>query len=394
MADKAIYRASTTAPVNIAVIKYWGKRDPSLNLPTNSSLSVTLSQKDLRTHTTAACSSSFTGADTLLLNSESQDVSGARTQACFRELRSLRNHLEQQDSSLPPLSTYTLRIVSENNFPTAAGLASSAAGFAALVRAIADLYQLPATPTELSRIARQGSGSACRSLFGGYVAWQKGTRDDGRDSMALEIAPASHWPDMCALILVVSAAKKTVSSTAGMQTTVKTSSLFPKRAQEIVPKRMQEMEQAIMARDFEAFAKLTMRESNSFHATCLDTDPPIFYLNDVSRAAIRAVEEINTRAGKTVAAYTFDAGPNAVIYYLSSNHGEVLNPFYNSLQKVEGWEKEENNLNLGSPSAALDQKNMAVLEEGVSRVILTRVGEGPQSVQHSLIDENGEPVNS
>ncbi|KAI9696984.1 MAG: diphosphomevalonate decarboxylase [Candelina mexicana] len=393
MANNVVYRASTTAPVNIAVIKYWGKRDPSLNLPTNSSLSVTLSQKDLRTLTTASCSSSFPKeSDTLLLNSEPQDVSGARTQACFRELRSLRRHFEQQDSTLPPLSTYPLRIVSENNFPTAAGLASSAAGFAALVRAIADLYQLPATPTELSRIARQGSGSACRSLFGGYVAWQGGTRDDGLDSMALEIAPASHWPDMCALILVVSAEKKTVSSTAGMQTTVKTSTLFPKRAQEIVPQRMREMEQAIKARDFETFAKITMRESNSFHATCLDTDPPIFYMNDVSRAAIRAVEEINTKAGRVVAAYTFDAGPNAVIYYLSSSYDEVVKPFYKSLHRVEGWGGEKDNLDAGSSPEALDRKTMSVLEDGVSRVILTRVGEGPQSVQDSLIGEDGEPV--
>lgn len=141
-----IHRASTTAPVNIAVIKYWGKRDPKLNLPTNSSLSVTLSQADLRTHTTASCSSTYPKQDSLLLNGQSQDVSGARTQACFRELRALRKELEEKDSSLPKLADLPLRIVSENNFPTAAGLASSAAGFAALVRAIANLYALPSSP--------------------------------------------------------------------------------------------------------------------------------------------------------------------------------------------------------------------------------------------------------
>ncbi|KFX93752.1 hypothetical protein V490_04709, partial [Pseudogymnoascus sp. VKM F-3557] len=113
MADSTIYQASTTAPVNIAVVKYWGKRDPKLNLPTNSSLSVTLSQSDLRTHTTAACSSTFGSDDALLLNGAPQDVSGARTQACFRELRSLRAALEAADPSLPKLSTLTLKIVSE-----------------------------------------------------------------------------------------------------------------------------------------------------------------------------------------------------------------------------------------------------------------------------------------
>src|SRR5213080_4775557 len=107
-----IYRDSTTAPVNIAVIKYWGKRDPKLNLPTNSSLSVTLSQSDLRTHTTASCSASYNTPDSLLLNGQDQDVTGARTQACFRELRSLRQKLEESDSSLPKISTLPLKIVS------------------------------------------------------------------------------------------------------------------------------------------------------------------------------------------------------------------------------------------------------------------------------------------
>jgi diphosphomevalonate decarboxylase len=255
MAETKIYQASTTAPVNIAVVKYWGKRDPKLNLPTNSSISVTLSQADLRTHTTAACSSSFGPEDSLLLNSKPEDVSGARTQACFRELRAIRSSLEASDPSLPKLASLPLRIVSQNNFPTAAGLASSAAGFAALIRAVANLYKLPSSPTELSKIARQGSGSACRSLFGGYVAWQMGTKDDGSDSVAVEVAPASHWPTMRALILVASADKKKVSSTSGMQTTVKTSDLFQRRAEVVVPARMKAMEKVPNFRAFKMFLK-------------------------------------------------------------------------------------------------------------------------------------------
>ncbi|KAL8869441.1 MAG: hypothetical protein Q9198_007886, partial [Flavoplaca austrocitrina] len=310
MTNNKIYRASTTAPVNIAVIKYWGKRDPRLNLPANSSLSVTLSQSDLRTHTTASCSPAYSPPDTLLLNAQPQPLSDARSQACLTSLRALRSALESSNHSLPPLSSYPLRLSSSNNFPTAAGLASSAAGFAALVRSIADLYHLPQTPTELSLIARQGSGSACRSLLGGYVAWDQGCLPDGTDSKARLVAPRSHWPEMRALILVVSAEKKGVSSTTGMQTTVQTSPMFQTRATQVVPKAMREMETAIQEKDFEKFAKITMRESNSFHATCLDTDPPIFYLNDVSRAAIKGVEAVNEKAGRIVAAYTFDAGPN------------------------------------------------------------------------------------
>lgn len=158
-----VYTASVTAPVNIATLKYWGKRDTKLNLPTNSSISVTLSQDDLRTLTSAATAPEFE-RDTLWLNGEPHSIDNERTQNCLRDLRQLRKEMESKDASLPTLSQWKLHIVSENNFPTAAGLASSAAGFAALVSAIAKLYQLPQSTSEISRIARKGSGSACRSI--------------------------------------------------------------------------------------------------------------------------------------------------------------------------------------------------------------------------------------
>ena len=221
------------------------------------------------------------------------------------------------------------------------------------------------------------------------MAWDQGTRDDGSDSRARLVADRSHWPDMKALILVVSAAKKGVSSTTGMQTTVRTSTLFQTRAKEVVPKRMEEMERAIGARDFATFAKVTMRESNSFHATCLDTDPPIFYLNDVSRAAIRAVEDMNEKVGRTIAAYTFDAGPNAVIYYQEADEDAVLRTFLPILRQKEGWGKTQ--IEIDGPGLASPQV-VEALEAGVSRVILTSVGEGPISVQEHLIDDEGKPV--
>ena len=224
------------------------------------------------------------------------------------------------------------------------------------------------------------------------MAWDRGSRDDGLDSRARLVAPRSHWPEMKALILVVSAAKKGVSSTTGMQTTVHTSDLFPTRAAETVPRRMAAMEEAIAKRDFATFAAVTMRESNSFHATCLDTDPPIFYLNDVSRAAIRAVEEMNEKVGRTVAAYTFDAGPNAVIYYQASDEDVVLKKtFLPILRHKEGWGKTD--LEIDGPGLASSQVAEA-LAAGVSRVILTSVGEGPMSVQEHLIDEEGKAVDT
>ena len=218
------------------------------------------------------------------------------------------------------ISPLSLHICSENNFPTAAGLASSASGFAALIATLSALYSLqPAlSASDLSRFARQGSGSACRSLFGGFVAWQSGVKASGEDSLALEVAPREHWPSLQALICVVSDAKKGTPSTAGMQRTVATSTLLQHRIKEVVPARMEAITKAIKAHDFNAFADITMADSNNFHACALDTSPPIFYMNDTSRAIVQVIEELNRASeeqgqGKKVA-YTYDAGPNAVLY--------------------------------------------------------------------------------
>jgi diphosphomevalonate decarboxylase len=226
------------------------------------------------------------------------------------------------------------------------------------------------------------------------VAWNAGSAADGHDSRAELVADAAHWPDMRAVILVASAARKTVPSTEGMQATVKTSTLFKVRAAEVVPARMVEMRKAIAERDFEGFAKTTMKDSNSFHATCLDTDPPIFYMNDTSRAAVRAVELINAKAGKSVAAYTFDAGPNAVIYYLAENESAVAGVFKNVLSGVDGWQSERGGKITANGDQVVDGNVAAILKEGVSRVILTGVGEGPQKTQQHLVDDKGNAVNA
>lgn len=313
--------------------------------------------------------------------------------------------MESSDPSLTPLSTYGLHIASYNNFPTAAGLASSASGLAALVASLAQLYSLPQSASELSRIARQGSGSACRSLFGGYVAWRAGEREDGSDSLAEQVATREHWPEMHAIICVVSDAKKGTSSTSGMQRTVQTSTLLQHRIKSVVSERMDAIELAIKEKNFPEFAKLTMRDSNSFHAVCLDTEPPIFYLNDVSKSIISLVEELNRASlaagGNIIAAYTFDAGPNAVIYTLEKDVATILalvgryfpqtddNVFENPF-KVDVTDGEKN---------VPEGFNTNVVREGgwekgaVSRLIHTRVGDGPRKLDdsESLLNADGFP---
>ncbi|KAI5081807.1 hypothetical protein GOP47_0001550 [Adiantum capillus-veneris] len=306
------------APTNIAVIKYWGKRNQKLILPINSSISITLNPHDLSATTTVAVSPSFT-ADRLWLNGKEVSIEGDRYQNCLREIRSRATEVTDPKTSRiitkKDWESLHVHIVSKNNFPTAAGLASSAAGFACLVYALAQLMGVRERyKGEISSIARIGSGSACRSLYGGFVEWDMGKDDDGKDSIAIQLAEEKHWEDLVVIIAVVSSRRKETSSTLGMQDSVNTSKLLLHRAKEIVPKVMVEMRKAIKERDFATFARICCADSNQFHATCLDTSPPIFYLNDTSKRIISMVERWNKAEGTPQAAYTFDAGPNAVLF--------------------------------------------------------------------------------
>ena len=299
------------------------------------------------------------------------------------------------------ISEYPVHIASFNNFPTAAGLASSASGFAALVKSLATLYELPATPSELSLISRQGSGSACRSLFGGFVAWEMGSKEDGSDSYAVEVAPREHWPDLHALICVVSDDKKGTSSTSGMQRTVETSPLLQHRIKEVVPARMKAISEAIRARDFPTFAKITMADSNQFHAVALDTEPPIFYMNDVSRAIIAIIVEYNRASvaagGQIKAAYTYDAGPNAVIYAPKENIKEIVDLIVTYFPQSDNFKDVFNLFSGAQPSGSLPSGfNAAVAKKfevgAVKGFIHTRVGDGPRVLQESLLGPNGLPL--
>ncbi|KAJ2162735.1 diphosphomevalonate decarboxylase [Coemansia sp. RSA 552] len=405
-----VYEATVTAPVNIAVIKYWGKRDSALILPTNPSLSVTLSQDHLSTRTTVRASPDF-AQDRLWLNGVEEDISASkRLVNSITTARKLRAALEKEGTGgdAVPLSTWGIHVCSENNFPTAAGLASSASGYAALVSALGALFELPQTPSELSRVARVGSGSACRSMMGGFVAWEAGVKSDGSDSLAVQVADRQHWPELQALILVVSDQKKAISSTAGMQTTVETSALFAERVRNVVPQRMDEMRKAILARDFAAFAKITMQDSNQFHAVCLDTYPPISYMNDTSRAIAGIVHAFNTAIGRVAAAYTYDAGPNAVIYALKDDMRDLVELFTYCFPRAESTLPEAFYTNqfaiFDSPARAgekVSRPAVAQLAEkagrfpagAVRRIIHTEVGDAPrvQPPSQSLLNAAGMP---
>nr|XP_012321477.1 diphosphomevalonate decarboxylase isoform X1 [Aotus nancymaae] len=356
-----------------------GKRDEELILPINSSLSVTLHQDQLKTTTTAAISKDFT-EDRVWLNGREEDVGQPRLQACLQEIRRLaRKRRNAWDGDPPPSSlSCKVHVASVNNFPTAAGLASSAAGYACLAYTLARVYGVE---SDLSEVARRGSGSACRSLYGGFVEWQMGEQTDGKDSVARQVAPESHWPELRVLILVVSAEKKLTGSTVGMQASVKTSPLLRFRAESVVPARMAEMTRCIQERDFRGFAQLTMQDSNQFHATCLDTFPPISYLSPISWRIIHLVHRFNTHHGDTKVAYTFDAGPNAVIFTLEDTMADFVAAVRHTFPPGSNGDTFLKGLQVRPAPLPAELKAALAMEPtpgGIKYIIATQVGPGPQ----------------
>lgn len=386
-------------PTNIAVIKYWGKRDETLILPINDSISVTLDPNHLCTTTTVAVSPTFV-EDRMWLNGKEISLAGERYQNCLREIRKRASDVEEEEKGIKiakkDWQNLHVHIASYNNFPTAAGLASSAAGLACLVFALAKLMNVKEDQGQLSTIARQGSGSACRSLYGGFVKWIMGKNEDGRDSLAVQVADEKHWDDLVILIAVVCSRQKETSSTSGMRESVETSLLLKHRAQEIVPKRTLQMEEAIKNKDFSSFSRLACADSNQFHAVCLDTTPPIFYMNDTSHKIISIVEKWNRSEETPQVAYTFDAGPNAVLIARNRKAASLL------LQRMlfhfpPGAETDLNSYVIGDKSILQDAgiKNIKDVESlpnppelkdansiqkhpgDVSYFICTRPGQGP-----------------
>ncbi|BBD71673.1 diphosphomevalonate decarboxylase [Sulfodiicoccus acidiphilus] len=296
-------RAVVEAPANIALVKYWGKRNEELNLPLNDSLSMTL---DLTVKTEVTLSREF-DRDEVYVNQRRLSDEEVKEYA-GRVMRSIRKVAGDQG----------LRAVvrSVSTFPESAGLASSAAGMAALVWACNEALGLGLDRKEISKLAREGSGSACRSIFGGFVLWKKGTRNDGSDSYCEELFPPSHW-DLVDVIGLVSDSKKKISSREGMKR-VRTAPTLDSRL-EFVNRTLPKMIESIANRDESSFYELVMRHSNSMHSVIMDSWPPTWYLNDISIK----VMEIIYAYGK--AAYTFDAGPNPHVITSSSRADEIEN---------------------------------------------------------------------
>jgi diphosphomevalonate decarboxylase len=294
LGSPALRPCSALAHPNIALIKYWGNRSEALRLPANGSISINLAGLETRT-TVTWHTAPRTPHDSLTLNGSPITGPGLDRVSAFLDL-------------VRRMAGFDFRagVVSGNNFPAGAGIASSASAFAALALAAAKAAGLNLPEAELSRLARRGSGSACRSVPGGFVEWKKGRGN--ADSFAVSIAPPEYWP-LVDCIAIVSTAHKSIGSTEG-HALAATSPLQAARVAD-APRRLDICRAAILQRDFAALAGITELDSTLMHAVMMTSTPPLFYWQESTLAVMQAVRA--ARAQGLPACYTVDAGPNVHI---------------------------------------------------------------------------------
>jgi len=302
-------KASAIAHSNIALAKYWGKRDIKLNIPAVSSISLTLDA--LSTKTQVELSENFK-QDIFILNGIK--VTGLQL-----------DRLSQFLDIIRALASVTLRakVISDNNFPTSAGLASSASGFAALTIAVAKALSLELSPTELSILARRGSGSAARSVFGGIVQMNSGSLRDGSDAFAEQLYDENFW-DLRLLVLITSEQEKTIGSTQGMQLTANTSPFYESWVSSS-DKNLDSMAQAIKSQDFERLGELTEHSCLKMHGLALSANPGLLYWNATT---VKLIHEIrNLRQNSIPAYFTIDAGPQVKVLCLPEQVAQLTAHF-------------------------------------------------------------------
>ena len=284
--------ATALANPNIAFIKYWGNRDQELRLPVSGSISMNLD--GLFTRTTVTFSASLE-TDSLRINER----------AVFGPGLDRVTHMLDLIRALAKIDQYA-EVSSRNNFPSGAGIASSASAFAALALAGSQAAGITLTERELSRLARRGSGSACRSIPGGFVEWVAGELEDG--SYAQSIAGPDHW-DLVDCVAIVSEGHKMTGSTQG-HALASTSPLQAARVADAT-RRLDICRNAILECDFASFAAIVELDSDMMHAVMMTSNPALFYWQPTSLAVMAAVRE--WRLDGLDVCYTVDAGPNVHI---------------------------------------------------------------------------------
>jgi diphosphomevalonate decarboxylase len=309
--------ATATANTNIALIKYWGKRNSKLNLPAVGSISVTL--KELNTTTNVRFLPNLK-SDLLFLNGKNADHKQVERVSRFLDLIREASKIKSK-----------AEVTSQNNFPTGAGLASSASGFAALSLAASKAADLNLSDRELSILARRGSGSAARSIFGGYVEMNVGEKEDGSDSYATQLEDENYWP-LNLLIVITSEQEKEISSTKGMNLTTETSPFYSAWI-ESSKKDLIDMRKIIKEKNFDQIGKLAEYNCLKMHGLALSANPGIMYWNGTTVDVIHKVREL--RKNKIPAYFTIDAGPQVKVI-CEPNQTKTIKT---ELEKINGIKK-------------------------------------------------------
>ena len=306
-------KATTTAHPNIAFIKYWGKKKglEDLRIPVNSSISMPI--KQLTTTTTVEFSSQFK-ENTFILDGKVQ--SG-------KKLQKVTDHVERfkmssrasakdlvnkgispaSDAAEMTATDYKFKVTSTNNFPTGAGIASSASGFAALTLALNKTFSLQLSEKQLSIMARIGSGSACRSIPEGWVEWIAGNSNE--TSYAKTIFPADWW-DIADIVVTFDKTEKKVSSSEAMKF-ASTSPFFETRQKKIKDK-ISKLKTIIKTKNFREFGKLIEQEAIELHTIIMTQNPSIIYWSDKT---IQTIHQVGQWREQGLPVYfTIDAGSN------------------------------------------------------------------------------------
>ncbi|MCY4023065.1 MAG: diphosphomevalonate decarboxylase [Anaerolineaceae bacterium] len=312
-------RASARACANLAFVKYWGKRDAALNLPTNSSISMTLDAA----HTTT-CVEIDPGLEKDEVWMSGEPAPGAFASRVIAHLERIRS---LAGSATPA------RVHTSNNFPAGTGFASSASGFAALTCAASAALGLRLSRRDLSVLARKGSGSSCRSIHAGFVEWHAG--QDDHSSFATQLADARHW-NLVDLAVLVTEREKSVRSSDGHRLAAN-SPFWPSRTRSMAS-RLAEVRQALLKRDFHRFGREVETEALEMHAIMQTSaheqrgawQSGIFYMAADTLRLINAVQRWR-QAGMEVY-FTLDAGPTVHLLCLEDQSGDVLD----AVQSLEG----------------------------------------------------------
>jgi diphosphomevalonate decarboxylase len=297
-------KSTAVAPANIAFIKYWGRQNRELRLPTNSSISMNLS--GAYTTTTVEFSPAH--------NHDEVDVVGS--QFSQKEKDRIIQHVDY----LRALNKVNLRakIMTQNNFPKGTGIASSASGFAALTVAAAAALEMKASQKELTILARLGSGSASRSIPDGFVKWEAAKNSE--DSFSHSLYPSSYW-NICDILVILEDAPKDVSSSKG-QDDVRSSPLFEKRLA-AVPQRIIRLEEALKQKNFTQFGETLEEDCLDMHAVCQSQVPPILYWTDKTIEVMGAVRSWRNEGLPVY--FTIDAGPNVHLICEEKDRESVIN---------------------------------------------------------------------